>query len=123
MGLACQRHDRSHCTGWKEDMPNFNDWQRIGSVISSALTLVLLVKLYSTGLTRRYCYFSCYLLFESVCGPLLLWAKQGTTTYGAIWLVSRPIIWVLSVLVLLEVYALVLARYPGIASLMRWTVT
>jgi hypothetical protein len=124
MGLSRQRHGKGHLAGWvwKEDIPEM-DWQRIGSEISSVLTLVLLIKLYACGLTRRYCYFSFYLLFESICGPLLLLVKRGTTTYGAIWLVSKPVLWILCVLVLLEIYSLVMNRYPGIASLMRWAAT
>jgi hypothetical protein len=104
-------------------MPVTSDLQRIASVAILGLTFVLLAKLYLTGLTRRYRYFSCYLMYEAVCSLVLLLTKKGTTLYGSIWLISKPVLWVLCLMVLLEVYSLVLEKYPGIASLMRWTVT
>jgi hypothetical protein len=99
------------------------DWQQKTAACSVLLTCVLLAKLYGSNLTRRYRFFSLYLLFETVCGSLLLMAGRATTLYGQIWLVSKPLSWVLCLFVLLEIYSLVMANYPGIASLMRWAVT
>jgi hypothetical protein len=99
------------------------DWQQIASMFCLLLTCLLLAKLYLGGLAHSYRYFSFYLLFEAGCALVLMLTKKGTTMYGRIWLLSKPILWVLCLLVLLEVFSLVLARYPGIASLMRWTVT
>jgi hypothetical protein len=99
------------------------DWQQKTAACSVLLNCVLLAKLYASELTSRYRFFSFYLLFETVCGSLLLMVGRGTTLYGRIWLMSKPLSWVLCMLVLLEIYALVMANYPGIASLMRWAVT
>ena len=100
-------------------MLHITDWQRVVSAISLILMTVLVMKLYATGLARHYRYFSFYLLFEVAITTLLMSAKNGSTTYARIWLFSRPGMWVLGLLVLLEIYGLVMVRYPGIASLMR----
>jgi hypothetical protein len=105
----------------KEHLPLI-DSQKIALLGSLMLTCVLLAKLYAGGLTRTYRYFSCYLLYEVVCALLLMPLRQNTNTYGEIWILSKPMYWVLCLMVLLEVYSLVMALYPGIASMMRWTV-
>jgi hypothetical protein len=98
------------------------DLQRILSECSLLVTCLLLVKLYVSKLSRVYRFFGAYLLFEATCSLVLMLVRQGNTLYGSIWIWSKPLYWVLCLMVLLEVYSLVLARYPGIASLMRWTV-
>jgi len=100
-------------------MPYITDLQRLVSAGSLIFMTVLVVKLYATGLARHYRYFSLYLMFEILCSMLLMSVRKGSTMYARIWIFSRPVGWVLCLLVLLEIYGLVMARYPGIATLMR----
>ena len=42
--------------------------------------------------------------------------------YGWTWVLTEPILWILYILIVLEMYGLVLQKYPGIASLGRWAI-
>jgi hypothetical protein len=114
--------DRTPARDQGEGMTHVAELQRILHAWNLMLMIVLLLKLHAAELSRRYRFFSLYLLFEILCAALLIMVNQRSTTYALIWICSKPLSWVLSLLVLLEIYALVMAQYPGIASLMRWAV-
>jgi len=46
----------------------------------------------------------------------------ANNAYGWIWTLTEPVVWILQVLVVLELYSLVLQDHQGIASLGRWAV-
>jgi hypothetical protein len=101
--------------------------------LTSAGHLFLYLKLRWMGLHRTYRFFSGYLLF-TVLRDLLLtglpWAASwmrgrpnhpfSTNVYAYAWFATDPVVWVLYVLVVLELYSLILQNYKGIASLGRW---
>lgn len=101
--------------------------------LTTAGHLLLYLKLRWMGLHRTYRFFSGYLLFAVLRDLLLVavpWAARlmrgrpnhpfSTNAYGYTWLATDPVVWVLYVLVVLELYSLILQNYKGIASLGRW---
>jgi hypothetical protein len=70
-----------------------------------------------------YRFFFIYLLFAAVRSVtlFLLPFNLYSRTYGIIYVVSAPVLWIFYVLVVLELYSLVLQNYAGIHSLGRWT--
>jgi hypothetical protein len=94
---------------------------------------ILYLKLRRTGLHRTYRAFSGYLLFTLLQGVLLAvvpWAASlmrgrpnrpfATNAYAYTWFATAPVMWVLYVLVVLELFSLILQKFKGIASLGRW---
>jgi hypothetical protein len=95
--------------------------------------VVLFVRLRRQGLHRVYRVFALYLLFRaarSVALAVLPWACYGiwgrpygqfeNNVYGWVWVLTEPLVWVLQVLVVLELYSLVRQNFKGIASMGRW---
>jgi hypothetical protein len=95
--------------------------------------VVLCLRLRREGLDRTYRVFAVYLLFRaarSVALATLPWAwygvqnrpyaQFGNNVYGWAWTLTEPVVWLLHVLIVLELYSLVLQNYKGIASMGRW---
>jgi hypothetical protein len=89
---------------------------------------VLYVRLRREGLHRTYRFFAGYLVFRFV-RALGLTAIQNfapgrfdSDAYAWAWVATEPVLWVLYILIVLELYGLVLQKYPGIASLGRWAI-
>ena len=82
---------------------------------------ILLLKLSRHRLCGTYRFFCCYLGFRAARSVLLSSLPFNTNAYGWVWVLSSPVIWLLYVLVVLELYSLVLRNYKGIATLGRWT--
>jgi hypothetical protein len=81
---------------------------------------VLAVRLWSTGLFRRYSFFFGFIVFRVVRALLLAALHSYSTPYAWVWMVTQPVLWILYILVLLELYALVLESYKGLATVGRW---
>ncbi len=92
-------------------------------VIGVFLAAVLLVKLAYTGLYRFYFWFSAYLGLEVVRSLILFAVGPKSDAYETIFLVTHPLSWLLSIMVVLELYSLALGNLPGIASLSRWVMS
>jgi len=103
-------------------MHNISDWQRFLCIVGLIETCLLLVKLHVTGLARVYRWFSALLLCGALVASMLLLAHPRSNLYAVIWACAKPMEWILGVGVVLEIYSLVLHRYPGIASLTRWAI-
>ena len=102
-------------------MEVLSDWYRWLGIAGATLDLSLFVKLYATGLGRTYKWFGRLLLCDALVTVLLVAAMQSRREYTVIWLWSQPVYWVLSFAVLLEIYSLVMGRYPRVCGLLRWT--
>jgi len=83
---------------------------------------ILLLKLSHQQLCGTYRFFSWYLGIHLARSVLLSTLPFNTNAYGWVWVLSAPVLWLLYVLVVLELYSLVLRNYRGIATLGRWTV-
>lgn len=77
-------------------------------------------KLYSTGLYRRYRMFFFLFLFGILETTWPLLVDVHSQLYEKIWMFTEPILWILYVLVVLELYRLVLEKHRGLYSLGRW---
>ncbi|PWU11079.1 MAG: hypothetical protein C5B51_03410 [Terriglobia bacterium] len=79
-------------------------------------------KLWYTGLFRKYKALFAFLVFRCVFYSLATFWFTDIRSGGYLkfWVVTQPIAWLLSVLILLELYTLVLEKHKGLASLGRW---
>ncbi len=85
----------------------------------AACYLLLLGRLWSTGLAARYRFLSAYLLMEALGTGGLAWISIRSWTYTIAYFCITPLLWVLSYLVVLELCWLILEDYPGIAAVGR----
>jgi hypothetical protein len=90
---------------------------QIISILGSALTAV---KLYRTGLHRRYRIFFAYLVFRVPYISCASFMKSSTDAYYWLFTRSEPVIMLFYVLIVLELYRLVLERYKGLYTLGMW---
>ncbi len=104
------------------------EWGEIAAwVFGVAAKSVLLWRLQAQGLHHTYRFFWLYLVAGVVrsAGLLTLYFTAGqeqTTTYGIAYVTTAPILAVLRILVVLELYSLVLQNHPGIETLGRWVI-
>ena len=90
---------------------------QILTLVGSVLTVV---KLYWSGLYRRYRMFFFLFLFQIPNTIWPLFIDYRTRLYQYIWTATEPISWLLYALVVLELYRLILERHRGLYSLGRW---
>jgi hypothetical protein len=83
-------------------------------------TAILSVRLFSTDLYRRYRVFLIYLIFATLRSSVSTILAQKSNAYQKFWVLTEPIEWLLYVLVVLEIFALVLQDYRGLATFSRW---
>jgi hypothetical protein len=93
---------------------------RILGLFIAAGTAILTIRLFVTGLHRRYRVFFTYLVFTTLCGGALAVIGPKANTYEKVWVLTQPFEWLLYALVVLEIYALVLQDYKGLATVGRW---
>ncbi|HYI92831.1 MAG TPA: hypothetical protein VEX68_04755 [Bryobacteraceae bacterium] len=89
------------------------------TIIQIGSYLLLLTKLFQSTLWRKYRYFTFYLVFETIRVPLMSVIPRKTDAYAITYFSTQPIIWLLFVLTVLELFQLVLRNHVGIASLGR----
>ncbi|HUI77915.1 MAG TPA: hypothetical protein VLY24_08355 [Bryobacteraceae bacterium] len=79
-------------------------------------------KLWRTGLYRRYLALCGYLFLNFLIYLFILFwfTDLGSIGYLRFYVVSRPLSWLFSILVVRELYTLVLERFKGLATLGRW---
>jgi hypothetical protein len=91
---------------------------QVFSLLGSAL---LAIKLFKTGLWRKYrvfFWFSCARVADSL-WPLFF-TKTSSLTYLHIWMLTQPVLWIFHILLVAELYRLILEGHRGIYSLGRW---
>jgi hypothetical protein len=100
-------------------MPNA-DLARILEFVSLLGAIALSVKLFVTGLWKRYPIFFLYFIFRSfnTAWPLLM--DVSSNNYLHVWMSTEPAAWIFHVLVVFELYRLVLEDHKGIYTLGRW---
>ena len=89
-------------------------------VLSAAGSLAAVIKLFWTGLFRRYRFFCAYLLFRIAYISLALVVDFRSKLYLHIFLIAEPITWILFALTLAELYGVILEKYRGLHTLGRW---
>ena len=92
---------------------------QILSLAASALTAA---KLFRSGLYRRYRIFFAYLLFRVPYVACSLSLDARSAGYFWFWSTTQPLVWLLYLLVVLELYRLILERHRGLYTAGRWAV-
>jgi hypothetical protein len=83
-------------------------------------TAILSVRLFVSGLYRRYRVFFIYLVFATLHVGLFAFLKQGGRAYQQVWVLTEPLDWLFYVSVVIEIYGLVLQDYKGLSTAGRW---
>jgi hypothetical protein len=98
-----------------------------GVVLVSCLKAVLLLgsvlmvlKLYRTGLYRRYPIFFAFFIFRIPNSIWPLFLAVSSPLYLKVWVLTEPIELGFYVLMVVELYKVVLEKYKGLYSLGRW---
>jgi len=78
------------------------------------------LKLFKSGLYRRYRFFFVYLISLVPYGICLLVLDVNSGLYQKFWTVTMPLFWLLYVLVVFELCGLILKKYKGLYTLGRW---
>lgn len=89
---------------------------KVVSIIGSALTAA---RLFRNGLSLRYKIFFAYVVFRVPNAAWTFFVDTKSKTYQFWWMILEPMLWVFYVLLVLELYRLVLEKYPGIYTLGR----
>jgi len=93
------------------------------TVLQIGAYLLLLTKIFRAKLLRKYRYFGWYLAFEVVRLSAVSFVKLKSTLYAHVYFATQPIMWILFVLMMLELFQVALRRHHGIASLGRKALT
>jgi hypothetical protein len=96
----------------------------VSSIIDLAIgagAALLIVRLYFSGLHRRYQAFFYFLVFFILQNGVLGILGQRSGAYQKVWVLTQPIEWFLCVWVVLELYSLVLKDYQGLYTVGRWS--
>ena len=101
-------------------MSSVQDWLWATGLVLAAL---LAARLAVTRLFRVYRWFFLFLCFQITRSLVLLPFPPNRGTYALVFLITQPILWLLYILIVLELYSLALRNHPGIASLSRWTLS
>ncbi len=87
------------------------------ALLGSALTAI---KLFRSGLYKRYRIFFYYFLFRIPNGIWSLLLPANSKYYFYFWEFTEPLFWVFQVLVVRELIGLILQRHKGLYTLGRW---
>jgi hypothetical protein len=93
---------------------------RVLDLFILAGTAILGVRLFATGLYRRYRVFFSYLIFATLRLGVVACVRPTSDAYQKFFVLTEPMEWLLFVLVVLEIFALVLQDYRGLATVGRW---
>jgi hypothetical protein len=83
-------------------------------------SMLMVLKLYRTGLYRRYPVFFAFFIFRIPNNIWPLFLGVTSPLYQRIWVLTEPIGLGFYVLMVMELYRLVLEKYKGLYSLGRW---
>lgn len=92
------------------------------SAMAAASACLALIKLWRTGLYRRYRALAFFLIFVSIAEFLafLFLRSPHSPFFLTLWYVQQPLTWFFSVWLVLELYSLILERHKGLMTLGRW---
>jgi hypothetical protein len=94
-------------------------WLRIAAMVAVAAYIALLARLLHQRLYRRYRWL--FWLFAAIAAReiALLQIPFRRALYGSVYMLSAPVVWVLAILAILELYRLLFDDFPGLASAAR----
>jgi hypothetical protein len=94
-------------------------WLQLLWVIVVIEALLLIVVLRVRRLHRIYRYFNLYLIYQVAVAVLLMAVKRGTNSYALIWMCSKPLDWLLSLLMASELFLHTMMNYPGLQTVLK----
>ncbi len=97
----------------------YSKWLGITEILLIAGLLVVMAR---RGLARTYGAFFTFILLDAGATLVFLSLPFGTNRYANWYLISTPVFWVLSFFVINEIYANILADFPGIVSCGKWVI-
>ena len=100
-------------------MPGIVQWLAIATFVSLAASASVVVRLLWERLHRRYWWLFWLFVEETLRAFVLVATPMRRALYGWVYVLSSPIVWVLTLLAVLELYRLLFDDYPGIASAAR----
>src|SRR5450759_4550486 len=83
-------------------------------------SFLMALKLYRTGLYRRYPIFFAFFIFRIPDNIWPIFLAVSSPLYQQVWVLTEPIEFGFYVLMVVELYKLVLEKYKGLYSLGRW---
>src|SRR5450759_711747 len=83
-------------------------------------SVLMVLKLYRTGLYRRYPIFFAFFIFRILNSIWPFFLEVSSPLYQKVWVLTDPIGLGFYVLMVVELYKLVLEKYKGLYSLGRW---
>lgn len=101
-------------------MPPIDAWMWALRVFTIAAGALVALRLYYLGLHRIYRGFFAYLIFQTSRSLILLPLNPRSGTYGHFYALTVPLLWLMYVFVVIELYSLILRQYRGIYTLGRW---
>jgi hypothetical protein len=104
-------------------MAPVNDLQRVLWVVTILAGVLTVARLYRLDLHRIYRYFWIYLALRTARSAFLYFLADRSSDYAWTWVLTQPLVWILYVLIVLELYSLVFGEYPGIYTLSRWVLS
>lgn len=98
-------------------------WEHYALIFSVVCHVVLLWRLWSEKIVGVYLFLTLFLAAETIQDAILLAVRPRSAMYATLYVFSTPVVWILAYFVVLELYNLILADYPGISSVGRKAVT
>ena len=89
-------------------------------LISLMGSILMVFKLYTTGLDRRYPIFFSFFIFRIFNSIWPFFLEISSPLYQKVWVLTEPVELGFYVMMVVELYKLVLEKYKGLYSLGRW---
>jgi hypothetical protein len=104
-------------------MAHLTEYGRWLAVADILLTVMLLMVIVRRGLARKYRLFLSYMALQSVTRIVFLFLGLNKNRFAYFYLSTTPVLWIVGILVVHELYEDILTDYPGILSLGKWVIT
>ena len=89
-------------------------------VVCTLASALIAVRLYRSGLFRRYPVLFSYMVFHVLCSVFPLVLKSNSRAYFWFWCIAFPLVWAFNILMVRELCRVVLERHQGLYTLGRW---
>ncbi len=100
-----------------KSLASVDQWLKYLPLIGFAL---LLGRLVVSGLWRTYRWFTGYVLIETLRIAFGLVIPAHSNLYAWLYFISEPLVWIFSMLTVLEIYEMVLKHHPAITRFGKW---
>jgi hypothetical protein len=101
-------------------MPTLASIEQVLFWISTAVTALVVLRFFLNNLASRYPSFIVFLVLALARSLFVRFVSLDPNTYSLFYMATEAVFWVLFVLILLELYGMVLARYGGIQTFSKW---